>query len=168
MTIVYCLLEMNTPENIGRVASLKANYLANIGKRPNKIGLIVLLFIVAQSVVFGYTTSDISEYISFYISSSQGNDNNDGKSADKPFKTIRKAIQETGKSKLCIRLKCGDMFFENMTGLSDCIIESYGKGSKPVLCGFKILKNPDAWQADSIKGVWRLDLSNDADLQAIR
>ena len=128
----------------------------------NKIGLIVLLFIVAQSV-FGYTTSDISEYISFYISSSQGNDNNDGKSADKPFKTIRKAIQETGKSKLCIRLKCGDIFFENMIGLSNCIIESYGKGDKPVLCGFKILKRPDAWQADSIKGVWRLDLSNEAD-----
>lgn len=31
MTIVYCLLEMNTPGGIGRVASLKANYLANMG-----------------------------------------------------------------------------------------------------------------------------------------
>ena len=130
--------------------------------RPNKMCLIILLFIVAQSV-FGYTTFDNSQYLSLYVSSSQGNDNNDGKSADKPFKTIRKAIQKTRKSKLCIRLKSGDVFFENMTGLSDCIIESYGKGDKPVLCGFKILRNPDAWQADSIKGVWRLDLSNETD-----
>ena len=31
MKIVYCLLEMNTPGGIGRVASLKANYLADLG-----------------------------------------------------------------------------------------------------------------------------------------
>lgn len=131
--------------------------------RPNKIGLIVLLFIVAQSVVFGYTIFDNSQYLSLYVSSTQGNDTNDGMSVDKPFKTIRKAIQKTKIGKLCIRLKCGDVFFENITGLSDCIIESYGKGDKPILCGFKILKRLDAWQADSVKGIWRLDLRNEAD-----
>ena len=120
------------------------------------------MFIAAQPIL-GYTASNTPKYLSLYISSSRGDDNNDGKSADKPFKTIREAIKKTGKNRLHIRLKCGDLFFENITGLSNCIIESYGKGDKPILCGFKILKHPDAWEADSEKGIWKLDLSNEND-----
>lgn len=30
-----------------------------------------------------------------------------------------------------------------------------------MLCGFKILKDSMAWQADTIKGVWKLDLSKE-------
>lgn len=97
-----------------------------------------------------------------YVSSSKGNDNYDGLTEDKPLKTIHRALKKNKKG-VNLRLKCGDVFFENISGMSNSIIESYGKGDKPVLCGFKILRNPDAWQADSIKGVWRLDLSNETD-----
>lgn len=138
------------------------NYLTCFNFNRTLMGIIILLFVVAQSV-FGYAAFNSPKYLSLYISSSRGDDNNDGKSADKPFKTIREAIKKTGKNGLRIRLKCGDLFFENITGLSNCIIESYGKGDKPLLCGFKILKHPDAWEADSEKGVWKLDLSNETD-----
>lgn len=33
MKIVYCLLEINTPGGIGRIATIKANYLSNIGHK---------------------------------------------------------------------------------------------------------------------------------------
>lgn len=138
------------------------NYLTCFNFNRTLMGIIILLFVVAQSV-FGYAAFNSPKYLLLYISSSRGDDNNDGKSADKPFKTIREAIKKTGKNGLRIRLKCGDLFFENITGLSNCIIESYGKGDKPLLCGFKILKHPDAWEADSEKGVWKLDLSNETD-----
>lgn len=138
------------------------NYLICPNFNRTLIRIIILLFIAAQPIL-GYTASNTPKYLSLYISSSRGDDNNDGKSADKPFKTIREAIKKTGKNRLHIRLKCGDLFFENITGLSNCIIESYGKGDKPILCGFKILKHPDAWEADSEKGIWKLDLSNEND-----
>lgn len=103
-----------------------------------------------------------SECRTVYVSSSKGSDSNDGSTEGKPLKTIRKATQK-GNGNLRLRLKRGDVFFESISNLSNSIVESYGKGNKPVLCGFKILKNLEAWQADTVNGVWRLHLSNEAD-----
>ena len=67
---------------------------------------------------------------------------------------------------ICLFLGCrylhGQVQRQNYK-LQTIYVSSSKEGDKPVLCGFKILRNPDAWQADSIKGVWRLDLSNETD-----
>lgn len=64
------------------------------------------------------------------------------------------------KSNVRIKLKCGDVFFERITGLSNSLLESYGKGKRPLLCGFKILTNPRAWEYSS-EGYWFIDLSKE-------
>lgn len=127
--------------------------------------LIMFRFLFALFIIFGlfqpaYSKEDyeINELLTVYVSTSEGNDSNDGLTKDKPLKTIRKAIQKN-KSNIRLRLKCGDVFFECISNMSNSIVESYGKGNKPVLCGFKILRRPGAWQTDTLKGVWKLDLT---------
>lgn len=94
----------------------------------------------------------------YYISSSIGNNKYDGKSESTPLRDIS-ALPT--RSNVIIRLKSGDIFFERVTGLKNCILESYGKGDQPLICGFKILTNPKAWEY-SKEDVWYVDLSKEA------
>lgn len=106
----------------------------------NRIFLIIFLFF--NQIIFFKAFAQVTVYKTLYISSSTGNDENPG-TAVLPYKTI----SNIGKNKrgLRIKLKCGDVFYEKMDRFSDCIIESYGEGPKPVLCGFRVLINSDAW-----------------------
>ena len=91
----------------------------------------------------------------YYVSSSKGNDSYDGLTA----KTPKQHIYAIGKKEnVHILLKSGDVFFEQILSYSNCIIESYGRGDKPVLCGFKVLMNPQAWTYDEQEGLWKIDL----------
>lgn len=100
-----------------------------------------------------------------YVSSSQGNDNNDG-SKDKPLRSM--LSDKIPKSGVHIKLKCGDVFYENIL-LDGNDLSSYGNGEKPILSGWKIIEKGNAkWQEGKmVKGkwvakkgthVWRLDL----------
>ena len=101
---------------------------------------------------YGADESQISTVV--YVSSSAGDDSNDG-SMKSPLKTFAKIPKENAR----ILLKKGDVFYEPLSGLSNCEVDSYGKGSKyPEICGLKLLKNPDAWE-DMGNGVWRLDMN---------
>lgn len=101
---------------------------------------------------YGADESQIATVV--YVSSSAGDDSNDG-SMKSPLKTFAKIPKENAR----ILLKKGDVFYEPLSGLSNCVVDSYGKGSKyPVICGLKLLKNPDAWE-DMGNGVWRLDMN---------
>ena len=101
---------------------------------------------------YGADESQISTVV--YVSSSSGDDSNDG-SMKSPLKTFAKIPKENAR----ILLKKGDVFYEPLSGLSNCVVDSYGKGSKyPEICGLKLLKNPDAWE-DMGNGVWRLDMN---------
>lgn len=101
---------------------------------------------------YGAYESQISTVV--YVSSSAGDDSNDG-SMKSPLKTFAKIPKENAR----ILLKKGDVFYEPLSGLSNCVVDSYGKGSKyPEICGLKLLKNPDAWE-DMGNGVWRLDMN---------
>ncbi len=88
-----------------------------------------------------------------YISSSTGNDSNDG-SISAPLKTISKAPKEN----VNIFLKRGDIFFETIINFKNAKIDAYGNGEKPLLCGLKFLKNKDAWKKLS-DDIWVLDIS---------
>lgn len=116
--------------------------------------IFVLLFCACLCVY-----SHAQEFNAVYVSSSKGNDANIG-SVQSPLRTIRAAKSKSKKyMKIC--LKRGDVFFESLTDLENCIIEPYGKGEKPILCGFKVLKFNEAWkQLD--KHIWCVDLRKDA------
>ena len=88
-----------------------------------------------------------------YVSSSRGDDANDG-SRDRPFKTFAKIPKKDAR----IFLRKGDVFYEPLSGLENCVVDSYGRGKKPLVCGIKYLKNPSAWE-DMGGGVWRLDMN---------
>ncbi len=104
--------------------------------------------------LFGY---NVTAGQCYYVSSSVGSDNNDGLSS----KTPKKSLAALPKSNVTIRLKSGDVFWGGLSGYEGCTIESYGYGQRPVICGFKVLVNPDAWESVG-ECLWRLDLS-DAD-----
>ncbi len=94
----------------------------------------------------------------YYISSSLGSNSNVGTTKDSPLRSIA-AIKE--KEFVKIRLNCGDVFFEHIEGITNSIIESYGSGDKPIVCGFKILKDANAWVYDAANNIWTIDLSKE-------
>lgn len=91
----------------------------------------------------------------YYISSSEGSNLNDGLSE----KTPKKDLTTIPKKEVNILFKCGDVFWCSIQGYSDCVFGSYGKGNKPVISGFKVLLNTNAWKKIG-EQIWSLDLSN--------
>ena len=93
-----------------------------------------------------------------YVSSSAGDDSNDG-SKNKPFKTFSKIPRKNAR----IFLKRGDVFYEPLSGLENCVVDSYpNNGNRlPVICGLRFVKNPSAWE-NMGGGIWRLDMNADA------
>ncbi len=89
---------------------------------------------------------------SVYVSSSVGNDDNDG-SREKPLRTFAKIPRKNAN----IFLMSGDVFFGPLSGLDNCIVDSYGEGAKPKISGFKRLRNADAWEKAG-DGVWKIDM----------
>lgn len=95
----------------------------------------------------------------YYVSSSSGSDTNTGTSSSAPRKTLAGLTgKKTGNT---ILLKRGDIFFESMSGFSNCTIGAYGSGDKPVLCGFTILRGNSSWTQESA-GIWKLDMNTSA------
>ncbi len=114
---------------------------------------IFILLILSTSAIFA---KDI------YISSSTGDDSNDG-SISTPLKTIAKAP----KTNVNIFLKRGDVFYEAPRNFKNSNIDAYGEGKKPIICGFKILKNKDAW-FKMPNDIWRLDLTDDKNFEGYK
>lgn len=105
----------------------------------------LLLFIIQSSILLSQT---------FYVSTTQGSNENDGLTK----RTPKYDLTDIPKNNVKIRLKSGDIFWGGIKGYENCIIESYGKGPRPVICGFKVLKYPNAWKKVGEK-LWVLDLS---------
>ena len=120
--------------------------------------ILFLFFIVSTSIHAFNMHNPVS---TFYVSSSKGNDKNSGASPQSPRQSISSI---NTKENVIILLKRGDVFFENIHGYKKTIISSYGSGDKPILCGFKILKNSDAWMQVS-DSVWCLDLKNESNFE---
>ncbi len=69
----------------------------------------------------------------YYVSAS-GNDDNDGKSEDKPFKTAAKA-SKTAQSGDLVLFKRGDMWRESWSAVAGVTYSAYGEGEKPIFNG---------------------------------
>ncbi len=118
-----------------------------------RITFLFFFYIFCSQFTF---SRDIKEKV--YISSSLGNDNNDG-SKKHPYKTISHLL-ERKRDNMIILLKRGDVFFESIRNLNNCDIKPYGKGESPIICGFRVLKDTTKWvQVD--KNIWRLDLTDE-------
>lgn len=106
----------------------------------------MLLLSLSIKTAFGHNNQNI-----VFVSSSLGNDNNNGTSELCPVKTINQALQLGN----IVYLKCGDVFFENVS-LQDVFVSCYGKGPKPVLSGYK-RNAKQKWQKISLN-VWKTSL----------
>lgn len=124
----------------------------------------ILFFLYIISSVFAHCQSHSRKIC--YVSSTTGCDTNDG-SINFPFKTIGKAIESRRDT---ILLKSGDTFYEYME-LDGCIVDKYGSGDKPILCGVKI-PYEDAWENGILENgkwskckgsIWRINLGLDDD-----
>lgn len=99
-----------------------------------------------------------------YVSSSEGSDYNDG-SLEKPLKSFRKAVSSGADT---ILIKAGDIFYENIE-INGQVVDKYGDGSNPFLCGVKIPEK-GSWENGIIKdnkwiakksNIWRICLAKD-------
>ena len=111
----------------------------------------ILICLLMASRLYGVT---------YYVSSTMGSNDNDGLTDQTP----KKDFSGIPKNDVTIRLRCGDVFWGGLSGYTDCRISSYGRGARPVLCGFKVLVNPGAWR-EAGDGLWQLDLSDKADFE---
>ena len=101
----------------------------------------------------------------YYVSSSNGNDNNNGLSPLTPFKTLKKITDMVIKKGDKVLLKCNDLWNETLTINNEddfnndhILVSSYGVGEMPTLSSFKTTKNKD-WEI-YYDGIYRINLKN--------
>ena len=101
----------------------------------------------------------------YYVSSSDGNDSNNGLSPLTPFKTLKKITDMVIKKGDKILLKCNDLWNETLTINTEddfnnehILVSSYGVGEIPTLSSFKTTKNKE-WNVYS-DGIYRINLKN--------
>ena len=90
-----------------------------------------------------------------YVSSSIGNDANDGTDSLRPIRDVKKALAKAE----VVKLKAGDVFYISDVNVIGKTLTRYGEGVNPTLCGFKRIVEP-RWQQVG-KNLWRLDLNED-------
>ena len=114
--------------------------------------------------VYSVTQDELNQnMITYYVSSSEGDDNNLGLSPKEPKKTLG---QFSGRSNITVLLKCGDTFEieDSFAAGNGCIYATYGQGSRPILSFYKKLTVPfeklseynDVWVADllEVEGIY--------------
>ena len=80
-----------------------------------------------------------------YVSNSEGNDSNDGKTPTAAVKTLAKA-NSLSKKGGAVLLKRGDMWREKLTAKAGTTYSAYGEGAKPIINGSpENAANPDLW-----------------------
>ena len=96
--------------------------------------------------------------VTYYVSNA-GNDSNSGLSSATPWKTLNKVSKFSFVFGDQVLLKCSDVFYENITHISNnLIMSSYGSGNKPEIRGWRKYStwdNPSSWTEYS-PGVWKM------------
>lgn len=91
-----------------------------------------------------------------YVSSSCGDDSNNGQSIEQPVKSIQKANAISADT---LYLKAGDVFYESLGQIKNMVVTRYGIGKNPELCGLKYIASLN-WVHVS-GNIWRINLSAD-------
>ena len=98
----------------------------------------------------------------YYVSSSEGNDNNSGTSASNPFKTIAKVNSTIkNKSNVTVCFKRNDIWRgEQLEAVDGLTVTAYGTGAKPVIMGSPEngggTANASKW-TDMGNNIWRYE-----------
>lgn len=116
-----------------------------------------ICFIIVCFVCFQMTESSCAasenQQRTIFVSSTEGNDSNDGLSKASALKTIEKALT-LGDT---ILLKKNDVFYERAV-LKNKYLSSYGEGNKPELNGLRTLIGKPWKQVGD--NVWRIDMTS--------
>ncbi len=111
------------------------------------------IFLIVLFICVSFFGGDAVWGRTVYVSSSIGNDENNG-SEQNPLRTIKRAIEKGD----TILLRCGDVFYENVS-LSNCYLSKYNKGPLPIICGYKRISSA-VWEKVE-KNIWRIFLKGD-------
>ena len=94
----------------------------------------------------------------WYFSNQSGLNTNDGKSAEKPLKTIAKLhrMQEGGQIKAgdVVLFKRGDEWHEKLSTLEGVTYSAYGEGAKPRILASIEADTPQHWKETDVPGVY--------------
>ena len=90
-----------------------------------------------------------------YVSSSLGDDRNNGLSEATPLKTLDAAYKKGNNN--TILLKADDTFYRETTIVIGRTLGKYGEGHNPTLCGYKRIDRPN-WECVG-NNVWRISLT---------
>ena len=91
-----------------------------------------------------------------YYVSAEGNDENDGKSAENPIKTLEKVTSLELKPGDTVLFKRGETFRGKMCAQEGVTYSAYGEGDKPVISGSpENMAYPEAWKLlDGTENIW--------------
>ena len=98
--------------------------------------LILSIFFLSLTACGGGGGSSPSTQATYYVDSTEGNDNNSGTDSSTPWQTLEKLNSTTFSPGTIIRLKRGETWYEQLTiSDSDITIDAYGTGDLPVIDG---------------------------------
>jgi len=103
------------------------------------------------------TKDYVSGEKSFYYVSNDGNDENNGRTPETAWKSLKKVSETEFSEGDVVSFRRGDLFrgfLKTKSGVTYC---AYGTGEKPRFCsGDKDMSNPDLWEIyDAEKHIWK-------------
>ena len=95
----------------------------------------------------------------WYVSSSKGNNTNDGLSAGNPWKTLTKVMREQDNGLIkagdVVLLERGGEWHEKFTCLDGVTYSAYGEGAKPRVLGSIEADNYRMWESTDVIGIYK-------------
>ncbi len=93
----------------------------------------------------------------YYVSSSDGDDNNNGLSPDSPFKTITKVMETAPGNGDGIFFKRGDVFHQegSFRTTSGVTVSAYGEGAKPVINFARDASKKSDWEETEYEHIYK-------------
>ncbi len=108
-----------------------------------------------QSVLNAKSEYSVEQGGKIYYFSAQGNDQNDGLSAERPLKTLEQLAKLPLKSGDVVLFKRGELFRGNIQAVEGVTYSAYDNGEKPIICASKQnYANSADWQKTEYSNVW--------------
>jgi len=102
------------------------------------------------------TDTDVEFTGTAYYVSEDGDDKNDGKSPETPWKSLEKVNVASIKAGDAVFFNRGDTFRGQIKTKSGVTYSAYGKGDKPNIFGWnKNSADPALWEETEVKGIWK-------------
>ena len=106
----------------------------------------------------------------WYVSSSEGENTNDGKSPETPIRTLAKLMQWQDRGRIkagdVVLFKRGDEWHDKLTCAVGVSYSAYGEGEKPRILGSIEADNENQWKETDTAGVYKyyVEIKRDSDV----